>query len=61
MVADRAIAAGEELSFVYVAAPDAVLLVQYAMAPEDGNDSNAHNMAGWGPGLGSVECRSLVD
>lgn len=43
MVADRFIAAGEELSFVYVSAPDAVLLVQYAMAPENGN---LHNMAG---------------
>ena len=49
MVADRFIAAGEELSFVYVSAPDAVLLVQYAMAPEV--LGNLHNMAGarpWG-------------
>lgn len=44
MVADRFIAAGEELSFVYVSAPDAVLLVQYAMAPEV--LGNLHNMAG---------------
>eukprot|EP00438_Fugacium_kawagutii_P026149 Skav211887 [mRNA] locus=scaffold2402:31384:42561:- [translate_table: standard] len=43
MVADRPIAAGEELSFVYISAPDAVLLVQYAMAPAEGN---VHNMAG---------------
>ena len=47
MVADRFIALGEELSFVYVSAPDAVLLVQYAMAPEHGN---VRNMAGSGLG-----------
>lgn len=43
LVAARPIAPEEELTFVYVSAPDAVLLVQYAMPPEEGN---AHNMAG---------------
>ena len=44
MVADRSIAKGEQLTFVYTAAPDAALLVQYGIPPSD--NSNLHNMAG---------------
>ncbi|CAE7243574.1 unnamed protein product [Symbiodinium sp. KB8] len=43
MVADRGIAKGEELTFVYAAAPDAALLIQYGIPPAA---SNFHNVAG---------------
>ena len=43
MVADRGIAKGEELTFVYAAAPDAALLIQYGIPPAC---SNFHNVAG---------------
>ncbi|CAE7577301.1 unnamed protein product [Symbiodinium natans] len=44
MVAERRILEGEELTFVYAAAPDAALLVQYGIPPAPG--ANFHNLAG---------------
>ena len=45
MVADRGIAKGEPLTFRYIAAPDAALLVQYGIPPS--SRPNSQDMAGF--------------